>query len=207
MNKYGEEQKHMRENIFWHNTAVTRKIRSDNMKQKPVTIWFTGLSGAGKSTLANEIEKILNKDGKYTMLLDGDNIRMGLCNDLGFSEEERTENIRRISEVAKLMNDAGLIVLASFISPYINDRRRARKIIGNDNFVEVFVSTPLEECEKRDTKGLYKNARGGVISNFTGISSPYEVPENPEIVIDTSQCQIDESVEMLINKLQKYLVK
>jgi bifunctional enzyme CysN/CysC len=175
------------------------------MRQKPVTIWFTGLSGAGKSTLANEIEKVLNNSGKYTMLLDGDNVRMGLCNDLGFSEKDRIENIRRIAEVARLMNDAGLIVLSSFISPYINDRRKARAIIGNDNFVEVYVSTPLEECEKRDTKGLYKKARVGMISNFTGISSPYEEPQNPEIVINTSKNSIEESVNILLKEIQIYL--
>jgi bifunctional enzyme CysN/CysC len=202
---YMEENRKKVQNLVWQKVDITREIRADKMRQKPVTIWFTGLSGAGKSTLANEIEKVLNNSGKYTMLLDGDNVRMGLCNDLGFSEKDRIENIRRIAEVARLMNDAGLIVLSSFISPYINDRRKARAIIGNDNFVEVYVSTPLEECEKRDTKGLYKKARVGMISNFTGISSPYEEPQNPEIVINTSKNSIEESVNILLKEIQIYL--
>ena len=193
------------ENVVWQKLDVTREIRSAKMGQKPLTLWFTGLSGSGKSTLANELEKALSVQGKYTMLLDGDNVRMGLNQNLGFEEKDRIENIRRIAEVAKLMNDAGLIVLTSFISPYASDRKRAREIIGDSNFVEIYVSTPLEECEKRDVKGLYKKARANQIPNFTGISSPYEVPENADVVIDTSKCTIEEAVEYIIKEIQKYL--
>ena len=192
------------DNIFWQKTDISREIRAESLGQKPKTIWFTGLSGSGKSTLANAVEKILHIQGKHTMLLDGDNIRMGLNSNLGFEEQDRIENIRRIAEVSKLMNDAGLIVLTSFISPYRADRERARKIIGNDDFIEIYVSTPLEVCEQRDTKGLYKKARSGAIPNFTGISSPYEPPINPEIVIDTSKSSLDDSVEFIINELKKY---
>ena len=190
------------ENVVWQKLDVTREIRSAKMKQNPVTIWFTGLSGAGKSTLANELEKRLNVRGNYTMLLDGDNIRMGINKNLGFEEKDRIENIRRIAEVSKLMNDAGLIVITSFISPYRSDRRNAKDIIGADSFFEVYVSTSLEECEKRDVKGLYKKAREGQIPNFTGISSPYEPPENPDIMIDTSECSIGDAIEMIMNKLE-----
>ncbi|MDO4187536.1 MAG: adenylyl-sulfate kinase [Lachnospiraceae bacterium] len=193
------------DNLFYQKMDITRELRSNHMNQKPVTLWFTGLSGAGKSTLANEIEKKLVLEGKCTMSLDGDNVRMGLNKDLGFSEEDRIENIRRISEVAKLMNDAGLIVMTSFISPYRADRRKAREIIGEDNFIEIYVCTSLEECEKRDVKGLYKKARSGKIPNFTGINSPYEVPQNPEIVVDTANMTIDEAAEYIINELKKHI--
>ena len=152
-------------NLVWQKTDISKEIREKSLNQKARTIWFTGLSGSGKSTLANEIEKRLVAMGKHTMLLDGDNVRMGLNNNLGFSDEDRVENIRRIAETAKLMNDAGLIVLTAFISPFRKDRRNANKIIGED-YIEVFVSTPLEECEKRDIKGLYKKARDGVIRNL-----------------------------------------
>lgn len=190
------------ENIVWQELDITRKIRAAKMGQKPVTLWFTGLSGSGKSALANEIEKRLSIAGRYTMLLDGDNIRMGLNKNLGFEPEGRIENIRRIAEVAKLMNDAGLIVLASFISPFESDRQNARNIIGENNFIEVYVSTPLEECEKRDVKGLYRKAREGKIPNFTGISSPYEAPENAEIVIDTGGKTLEEAVEYVLEQLE-----
>ncbi len=193
------------ENLVWQKLDITREVRANKMGQKPVTLWFTGLSGAGKSTLANEIEKSLSVSGKYTMLLDGDNVRMGLNKNLGFEERDRIENIRRVAEVAKLMNDAGLIVLTSFISPYRSDRRSAREIIGEGNFIEIYVSTPLEECEKRDVKGLYKKARNGEIPNFTGISSPFETPENAEVVIDTSKHSLEESVDLILNEIRKYL--
>lgn len=193
------------ENVVWQNLDITRKTRSQKMGQKPVTLWFTGLSGSGKSTLANEIEKRLHIGGRYTMLLDGDNIRMGLNKNLGFEPEDRIENIRRIAEVAKLMNDAGLIVLTSFISPFRSDRQGAREIIGEDNFIEIYVSTPLKECERRDVKGLYRKAREGKIPNFTGISSPYEKPEHAEIVIDTSTQSLEESVESVFLALKKYM--
>lgn len=191
-------------NLVWQKTDISKEIREKSLNQKARTIWFTGLSGSGKSTLANEIEKRLVAMGKHTMLLDGDNVRMGLNNNLGFSDEDRVENIRRIAETAKLMNDAGLIVLTAFISPFRKDRRNANKIIGED-YIEVFVSTPLEECEKRDIKGLYKKARDGVIKEFTGISSPYEAPENPSITVDTTNCSLDESVDIVMKQLEKFL--
>lgn len=193
------------DNIFWQKQDITREIRAGKMGQKPITLWFTGLSSSGKSTLANELEKRLSFNGKYTMLLDGDNVRLGLNKNLGFDPEDRIENIRRIAEVAKLMNDAGLIVITAFIAPFESDRQRARDIIGDDSFIEVYVSTPLEECEKRDVKGLYKKARAGQIPNFTGVSSPYEVPESPEIIIDTSLHTIDESVDILLKEIEKCL--
>lgn len=193
------------DNLFWQHMDVTRESRAERMQQKPVTLWFTGLSGSGKSTLANEVEKKLAISGKYTMSLDGDNVRMGLNKNLGFTEEDRIENIRRIAEVAKLMNDAGLIVLTSFISPYISDREKARKIIGTDNFVEIYVSTPVEECEKRDVKGLYKKARNGEIPNFTGISAPYEEPTQPEIIVNTVGKTIEEASSYIYGEIQKYM--
>lgn len=193
------------ENIVWQELDITREIRAGKMGQKPMTLWFTGLSGSGKSALANEIEKRLNISGRYTMLLDGDNIRMGLNKNLGFEPEDRIENIRRIAETAKLMNDAGLIVLTSFISPFESDRQNARSIIGEDSFIEIYVSTPLKECEKRDVKGLYQKAREGKIPNFTGISSPYEEPEDAEIVVDTSLQSLEESAEQVMEKLADYM--
>lgn len=191
------------DNLVWQETDITRQHRAGKMEQTPVTIWFTGLSGAGKSTLANELEKRLNLLGRYTMLLDGDNVRMGLNKDLGFREKDRVENIRRISEVAKLMNDAGLIVLTSFISPYRADRENARDIIGKDSFIEVYVSTPIEECERRDVKKLYQKARNGEIPNFTGVNSPYEAPETPDITVDTSGKSVDECVEEILGAVMK----
>lgn len=193
------------ENIVWQKLDITREIRAGRMGQKPLTLWFTGLSGSGKSALANELEKRLNIAGKYTMLLDGDNIRMGLNKNLGFEPEDRIENIRRIAEVARLMNDAGLIVLTAFISPFASDRQNAREIIGKENFIEIYVSTSLEECERRDVKGLYRKAREGKIPNFTGISSAYEVPERPEIVIDTSRQSLGESAELVLKALEKQM--
>ncbi len=193
------------DNLVWHNMDITRELRAGQKGQKPLTIWLTGLSGAGKSTLVNELEKKLFAAGRHTMILDGDNIRMGLNKNLGFKEQDRIENIRRIAEVAKLMNDAGLIVLTSFISPFRLDRRNAKTIIGSDNFIEIYVSTPIEECEKRDVKGLYKKARSGEIPNFSGISSPYEPPENPQIEIDTTDLSLEESVEYIMGELKKYM--
>lgn len=180
-------------NLTWHRMDITRKSREEQLNQQAAVIWFTGLSGSGKSTLANAFEQYLVSKGKHTMLLDGDNVRLGLNRDLGFSEKDRVENIRRIAETSRLMNDAGLIVLTSFISPYRADRQTARRIIG-DCFMEVYVNTPLEECERRDVKGLYKAARRGEIAEFTGITSPYEEPQQPEAVIDTSSKGIDECV-------------
>ncbi len=191
------------DNISFQKTDITRELRSGRMEQKPVTIWFTGLSGAGKSTIANALEKRLFSAGKYTMLLDGDNIRMGLNKNLGFEPEDRIENIRRIAETSKLLNDAGLIVITAFISPYERDRENAREIIGSSNFIEVYVSTSIEECERRDTKGLYKKARVGEIPNFTGITSPFEKPQNPDVVIDTEKIKIDDAVDIIIKKLKE----
>lgn len=192
------------DNLTWHNMDITRESRAAGLGQKPFTLWFTGLSGSGKSTLANEVEKRLAAKGRHTMLLDGDNVRMGLNKDLGFTETDRVENIRRIAEVSKLMNDAGLIVLTSFISPYEADRKNAADIIG-ESFVEVYVSTSLEACEKRDVKGLYKKARAGEIPNFTGISSEYEVPVSPDITVDTEDLSVAEAADIVMAQLEKYL--
>lgn len=189
-------------NVVWQNLDITKQIRAEQKDQIPFTLWFTGLSGSGKSTLANEVEKRLVSMGKHTMLLDGDNIRLGLNKNLGFEEKDRVENIRRIAEVAKLMNDAGLIVLTSFISPFEKDRTNAKEIIGTD-YVEVYVNTALEVCEKRDVKGLYKKARQGLIPNFTGISSPYEVPGHPDIIVNTEQGGIEEAVDQIMRILGK----
>ncbi len=187
------------DNLTWQNLDVTREVRARQLDQVPRTYWFTGLSGAGKSTIANALEKALVSEGRHTMLLDGDNVRMGLNRNLGFSENDRVENIRRIAEVAKLMNDAGLIVLVAAISPFASDRRVARTIIG-DAFFEVYVDTSLEECERRDTKGLYSKARKGEIPNLTGIGSPYEVPEAPELVVKTEEQTLEEIVEQILDK-------
>lgn len=191
-------------NLTWHNMDVTKELREGQLNQKAITIWMTGLSGSGKSTIANALEKRLFSMGKHTMLLDGDNIRMGLNKNLGFGEKDRIENIRRIAEVSKLMNDAGLIVLTAFISPYRKDRRKAKEIIG-DKFIEVYVNTSLEECEKRDVKGLYKAARAGEIFDFTGISSPYEEPQNPDIEVVTPQNSVEECVNLIVEKIEQYL--
>lgn len=193
------------DNIFPYDMTITRSMRENQKGQKAKTIWLTGLSGSGKSTLANELEKQLFSEGRHVMTLDGDNVRKGLNNNLGFKEADRIENIRRVAETAKLMNDAGLIVIASFVSPYARDRRQARDIIGSDDFIEVYVSTSLDECEKRDVKGLYKKARDGEIPNFTGISSVYEVPENPEVKINTENRSIADSAEELYNSVSPYL--
>ena len=189
------------DNLTYHEMDVTRELREQALGQRACTLWFTGLSGSGKSTLANAVEKRLHALGRHTMLLDGDNVRLGLNRDLGFTEADRIENIRRIAEVAKLMNDAGLIVLTAFISPFAQDRRRAAEIIGRDSFFEVYVSTPLEECELRDVKGLYAKVRAGELRNFTGISSPYEVPEHSALVVDTSAEPLEDSVERIVRLL------
>ena len=194
-----------RENqLTWHNMDITRSFREEQLGQTAKTIWFTGLSGSGKSTLANELEKRLAAMGKHTMLLDGDNVRMGLNRNLGFREADRIENIRRIAEVSKLMNDAGLIVLTSFISPFAQDRQNAREIIG-DAFMEVYVGTPMEECERRDVKGLYKKARNGELDHFTGVTSPYEVPQHADVVIDTSKFSVEACVDQILEQLKNQL--
>ncbi len=189
------------ENLTWHDASVTRENREKLLKQKSKLLWFTGLSGSGKSTIANDLDIRLNESGKATYLLDGDNIRLGINTDLGFSIEDRNENIRRIGEIGKLFVDAGIITIASFISPLKVNREMVRAALGSD-FIEVFVDCPLEECEKRDPKDLYKKARLGVIKEFTGISSPYEKPENPEIVINTDKQSLDECVDKILDYLK-----
>lgn len=188
------------DNLTWQSLDVTREFRAKQLNQKPCTIWFTGLSGSGKSTIANALEKALISSGKHSMILDGDNVRMGLNRDLGFSERDRVENIRRIAETARLMNDAGLIVLVAAISPFSSDRKNAREIIGGA-FFEVYVDTALQECERRDVKGLYKKARSGELPNFTGVDSPYEIPENPEITVSTSGHSVEEIVDIILEKI------
>lgn len=173
------------ENVHWQAMEVDKKARSELKHQKPAVLWFTGFSGSGKSTIANNLEKLLHSSGKHTYMLDGDNVRHGLNRDLGFTSEDRVENIRRVAEVAKLMADSGLIVVVSFISPFKAERRLARELMDKGEFIEIFVDTPIEECARRDPKGLYRKANAGEIKNFTGISSPYEVPENPEIHLRT----------------------
>jgi adenylylsulfate kinase (apsK) len=184
-------------NIVWHKTNVAREDRESLLKQKAKILWFTGLSGSGKSTLAAAVEKKLYDLGKLTYMLDGDNIRYGINSDLGFSSKDRKENIRRIGEISKLFVDAGVIVLACFISPFKEDRERVRSLV-KDDFIEIFVDCPVEECEKRDPKNLYKKARNGAIHNFTGISSPYEKPENPELVVSTYKYSLEESVNIIL---------
>jgi len=188
-------------NLTWHITSVSRENRQILLKQKAKLLWFTGLSGSGKSTIANALDIRLNQDGLATYLLDGDNIRLGINSDLGFSLEDRNENIRRISEIGKLFVDAGLITIACFISPLKVNREMVRSTLGAD-FIEVFVDCPLEECEKRDPKNLYKKARQGDIKEFTGITSPYEKPENPEIIINTKDQTIDQCVDKILDYLK-----
>ena len=171
--------------------------------QKPITIWLTGLSGSGKTTIAMLLEKKLIDIGNRAYVLDGDNLRFGINSDLGFSTDDRKENIRRVSEISSLMNKAGLIVITSFISPYNKDREAAKNVIGNDNFLEIFIDTPISECEKRDPKGLYKKVRSGELKNFTGIDDLYEKPKNPMIVIPTLDYQPEESVDLIMNYLKK----
>lgn len=188
-------------NIIWHQSEVNQAAREELLKQKGVVIWFTGLSGSGKSTIANQVANGLHQLGKLTYVLDGDNIRHGLNKNLGFSPEDREENIRRIGEVAKLFADAGVITTTAFISPYRKDRDKAREILEDGRFIEVFVDCPLEVCESRDPKGLYKKARAGEIKEFTGIDAPYEVPENAEIVINTNDLDLDASIQKVIDYL------
>jgi adenylyl-sulfate kinase len=186
------------DNIVWHDHKITRAERSVNKNQKPCLLWFTGLSGSGKSTIANALDVVLHKRGYHTFLLDGDNVRHGLCSDLGFSDDDREENIRRVGEVCKLFADAGLIVMSAFISPFTSDRRMVRKLFPAGEFIEVFMDTPLETCEERDPKGLYRKARSGEIKHFTGIDSPYEIPSHPELRLDTSTMSVETCVDTLI---------
>ncbi len=193
---------HRATNIPWQQLTVDKNARSQLKKQKALCIWFTGLSGSGKSTIANLLEKRLYDEQRHTYLLDGDNLRHGLNRDLGFTEADRVENIRRVGEVARLMVDAGLIVIASFISPYSSERRMARRLFLEDEFIEIFVDTPLSECEKRDVKGLYAKARRGELKNFTGIDSAYERPEHPELVLNTCEMTAEGCVQKIIEYLQ-----
>lgn len=190
-------------NLTWHDTTVTKQDRETLLNQKGCVVWFTGLSGSGKSTLANAVAHKLHERNHHTYVLDGDNVRHGLNKNLGFSPEDREENIRRVGEVAKLFVDAGTIVMTAFISPYREDRDQARQLIENNRFVEVFVECPLDVCEERDPKGLYKKARSGEIKEFTGISAPYEEPEKPEVVVDTSELNVIESALQVIFFLEK----
>ncbi|WP_029520542.1 adenylyl-sulfate kinase [Persephonella sp. IF05-L8] len=192
-----------KEFIIPHKGNITKKDRQRQKGHKSVILWFTGLSGSGKSTLAHAVEEKLFEMGIHTYVLDGDNIRTGLNKDLGFSAEDREENIRRIGEVAKLFVDAGIITLTAFISPYKKDRNFVRNLVEEKEFVEIYVKCPLEVCEQRDVKGLYKKARAGIIKNFTGIDDPYEEPENPEIVVETDKESVEESVEKIISYLKE----
>lgn len=188
-------------NIVWQAGSVSRKDREKLLNQKGVVLWFTGLSGSGKTTLAREVEKRLCQFGRLSYVLDGDNVRFGLNKNLGFSPEDRTENIRRIGEVARLFADAGMIVLTAFISPYRDDRDGVRGLFSGRDFIEIFVKCPVEVCERRDVKGLYQKARLGEIKEFTGISAPYEEPFSPELILETATESLDQAAERVINYL------
>ena len=189
-------------NIIYHAASVTRERRNQLNNHKSVVIWFTGLSGSGKSTLAHSVEEILFSKGCRTYVLDGDNVRHGLTSNLGFSNEDRKENIRRIGEVTKLMMEAGLIILTAFISPFREDRIAVRNLISDGDFIEIYCKASLETCEARDLKGLYKRARLGEIKNYTGINSPYEIPDNPELIIDIDKESLEEAVSKIVSFLQ-----
>ena len=192
-------------NITPHNYLVTKEARNSLNKHQSLLVWFTGLSGSGKSTIANALEVKLLENAVRSYTLDGDNIRKGINSDLSFSPEDRTENIRRIAEIANLFIEAGIVVLAAFVSPYEKDREAIRKVVGKANFVEVFINTTVEECERRDVKGLYKKAQSGEILNFTGVNAPYEAPKHPDIEIKTAQLTVDESVSIILEFLAKKL--
>jgi adenylylsulfate kinase len=187
--------------IRWHRALVSRSQREALNRHKSVILWFTGLSGAGKSTVAHAVEQALHQRGCRTFVFDGDNVRHGLCADLGFAAQDRVENIRRVGEMAKLFIEAGVIALTAFISPYRADRARVRALVAPEDFIEVYCYCPLEICEQRDVKGLYAKARQGLISDFTGISSPYEAPENPELTLDTSELTLEQCVEKVLSLL------
>jgi adenylylsulfate kinase len=195
----------MKENIIAHSYQISKKDRQASNNHNSFLMWFTGLSGSGKSTIANVVEQELHKQGIKTYTLDGDNIRKGINSDLSFAPEDRTENIRRIAEISNLMVEAGLVVLAAFVSPYKKDRENIRSIVKDVNFVEVFINTSVEECERRDVKGLYKKARAGEIKNMTGISAPYEVPENPDIEIKTEEETIENAVLRIVDYINNKL--
>jgi adenylyl-sulfate kinase len=191
----------MTENVYRQDYNITNEKRAEQKNQKPVMIWLTGLSGSGKSTIANQLDVYLFEKGFHTFCLDGDNIRKGINNNLGFSEEDRKENLRRVAEIGKLMLDAGLICMGAFISPLKKDREIVKHIIGDHQFIEIYIDTPIEVCEKRDVKGLYAKARSGEIENFTGIDAPYEAPDKADIIIKTEELSVDEAVKKIINTL------
>ncbi|MBZ9787094.1 adenylyl-sulfate kinase [Psychroflexus sp. CAK57W] len=193
----------MSENIVIHDYDIARSHRNKVNGHESFLLWFTGLSGSGKSTIANKVEEELFYKGITTYALDGDNIRSGINKGLGFTKEDRLENLRRIAEVAKLFVDAGVATIAAFVSPLISDREQVKQIVGEKDIIEVFVDTSLEECERRDVKGLYKKARAGEIKNFTGIDAPYEAPKTPEIHIKTENTEVDEAVQIIINYLEE----
>ncbi|HWJ78158.1 MAG TPA: adenylyl-sulfate kinase [Niallia sp.] len=190
-------------NITWHDQTITKKQRREKNNHHSFVLWFTGLSGSGKSTVANAVAKRLFEDDINNYVLDGDNIRFGINKDLGFSDEDRKENIRRIGEVSKLFVDSGQVVLTAFISPFQEDRNRVRELLEEDEFIEVYIKCSLTACEARDPKGLYEKARKGIIKDFTGISSPYEEPVNPEVVVDTEQNTVEECVEQIVHYLKE----
>jgi adenylylsulfate kinase len=190
-------------NVVWHHATVTRARRETLNGHGSVILWFTGLSGAGKSTLAHSVEEQLHRTGCRTFVFDGDNVRHGLCSDLGFSAEDRVENIRRVGEMAKLFLEAGVISLTAFISPFRADRERVRSLVPHGDFLEIYCRCPLEVCETRDVKGLYKKARAGQIADFTGISAPYEEPTDPELIVDTNVLSLDESVASVMGLLRQ----
>lgn len=191
------------DNIIWHRATVTRARREALNGHRGAILWFTGLSGAGKSTLAHAVEEQLHQRSYRTFVLDGDNVRHGLCNDLGFTPEDRVENIRRIGEMAKLFIEAGIIVLTAFISPFRAERERVRSLVEQGDFIEIHCDSPLEVCESRDVKGLYKKARAGLIPDFTGISSPYEAPQNPELIVNTGTTDLNSCVWQVIDELKR----
>ena len=189
-------------NTVWHHAIITRELRNLQNDHKSFVVWFTGLSGSGKSTIAHKVEEHLHKQGHRTFVLDGDNVRHGLSSNLGFSQEDRQENIRRIGETVKLMLEAGIITLTAFISPYRKDREKVRNMIHGEDFIEIYCKANLETCERRDLKGFYKKAREGIIKNFTGIDSPYEIPANPDLTLNTDDQTLEESVQAVLEFLK-----
>ncbi len=193
-------------NTVWHHATVNRELRNQQNRHKSIILWFTGLSGSGKSTLAHAVEEQLFKQGFRTFVLDGDNVRHGLSSNLGFSEEDRKENIRRVGETAKLMLEAGIITLTAFISPYRQDRERVKIMMPPGDFIEIYCEATLETCERRDVKGYYKKARAGIIKNYTGIDSPYEIPDNPELTLNTDNQTLEESVQAVLALLKQKVI-
>ena len=193
-------------NTVWHHATVNRELRNQQNRHRSIILWFTGLSGSGKSTIAHAVEEQLFKQGFRTFVLDGDNVRHGLSSNLGFSEEDRKENIRRVGETAKLMLEAGIITLTAFISPYRQDRERVKIMMSPGDFIEIYCEATLETCERRDVKGYYKKARAGIIKNYTGIDSPYEIPDNPELTLNTDNQTLEESVQAVLALLKQKVI-